>query len=91
MSKGQRHEDNTLKQLQYLLSAVFRPLDILAHELVSNATGNPNLERYCTILRDISKLLLHACTIMNQTRTNIALRAINPTLSQQHQQQQHQL
>ncbi|KAI8048921.1 uncharacterized protein B0P05DRAFT_480775, partial [Gilbertella persicaria] len=35
MNKGQRHENNSLKHLQYLLSIVFRPLDILSYELVS--------------------------------------------------------
>ena len=35
MNKGQRLEDNSLKHLQYLLSAAFRPLDILAHEIVT--------------------------------------------------------
>ncbi|KAI8640829.1 hypothetical protein BD408DRAFT_433838 [Parasitella parasitica] len=44
MNKGQRYEDSSLKQLQYQLSAVYRPLDILIHELVSSETSNPNLE-----------------------------------------------
>ncbi|KAI8327858.1 hypothetical protein BC941DRAFT_457997 [Chlamydoabsidia padenii] len=81
MNKGQRYEDNNLKHLQYLLSAVFRPLDILSHELVSSESGNPNLERYCTILSDVRKLLLHTCAAMTQSRNNIALRAVNPSFS----------
>ncbi|EIE88314.1 hypothetical protein RO3G_13025 [Rhizopus delemar RA 99-880] len=81
MNKGQRYEDNSLKQLQYLLSAVYRPLDILSHELVSSEAGNPNLERYCTMLRDVHKLLLHVGASMTHTRNNIALRAVNPSFS----------
>lgn len=81
MNKGQRYEDNSLKQLQYLLSAVYRPLDILSHELVSSEAGNPNLERYCTMLRDVRKLLLHVGASMTHTRNNIALRAVNPSFS----------
>jgi hypothetical protein len=81
MNKGQRYEDNSLKQLQYQLSAVFRPLDILGHELLSSESGNPNLERYCTMLQDTRKLLLHVCSTMTHNRNNIALRAVNPSFS----------
>ncbi len=81
MNKAQRMEDHSLKRLQYLTSAVFRPLDILAHELFSTETDNPNLERYLTMLRDVRKLLLHVCASMTQDRNNIALRAVNPSFS----------
>lgn len=50
MNKGQKLEDQSLKSLQYLLSAVFRPLDILANELVSCETNNATLERYVTMI-----------------------------------------
>lgn len=81
MNKGQKHEDNSLKQLQYHLSAAFRPLDILTHELFTYDTGNPNLERYSAMLRDIRRLLVHVCSLMTQQRNNIALRTINPAFS----------
>ncbi|KAI9315444.1 hypothetical protein BX666DRAFT_1837975, partial [Dichotomocladium elegans] len=81
MNKGQRHEDSSLRQLQYQLSAVYRPLDILSHELVTCEAGNPNLERYCAMLHDVCKLLLHVGASMTYARTNIALRAINPSFS----------
>ncbi|KAG1125375.1 hypothetical protein G6F37_013751 [Rhizopus arrhizus] len=35
MNKGQQHEDRSLRNFQYLLSAVFRPLEIFAHELAT--------------------------------------------------------
>ncbi|KAG0910302.1 hypothetical protein G6F33_008018 [Rhizopus arrhizus] len=81
MNKGQKLEDNSLKHFQYLLSAAFRPLDILSHELVSSEQGNANLERYCTMLKDVRRLLLHVCSSMTQARTNIALRSVNPSFS----------
>ncbi|CEP07631.1 hypothetical protein, partial, partial [Parasitella parasitica] len=81
MNKGQKLEDNSLKHLQYLLSAVFRPLDILTHEMFTYDSGNPNLERYSTMLRDIRHLLIHVCSSMTHQRNNIALRAINPGFS----------
>lgn len=73
----------TLKHLQYSLSAVYRPLDILAHELVSSEAGNSDLERYCTMLQDVRKLLLHVGSSMNQACNNIAFRAIDPSFSMQ--------
>ncbi|KAG1141375.1 hypothetical protein G6F37_010609 [Rhizopus arrhizus] len=81
MNKGQRYEDRSLKHLQYLLSAAFRPLDILSHELVSSESGNPNLKRYCTMFRGICKLLLHICSTMAQARNNIVLLTVNPSFS----------
>ncbi|KAK4514797.1 uncharacterized protein ATC70_002402 [Mucor velutinosus] len=79
MNRGQKYEDQSLKSLQYLLSATFRPLDILIHEMFTHETGNPNLERYSTMLRDIRRLLLHVCSTMTQQRNNLALRVINPS------------
>jgi hypothetical protein len=87
MNKGQKYEDNSLKHLQYLLSATFRPLDILSHELVISESGNPNLKRYCTMLRDVRRLLLHVCSTMTHARNNIALRAVNPTFSMKAEQE----
>ncbi|KAG1093521.1 hypothetical protein G6F42_018945 [Rhizopus arrhizus] len=81
MNKGQHHEDNSLKQLKYQLSAVYRPLDILSHELVSSEVGNPNLERYCTMLQDVRKLPLHVGASMTHLRNNIALHTIDPSFS----------
>lgn len=74
-------EDSSLKQLQYSLSAVYRPLDVLCHELVSSESGNPNLERHCTMLGNVYKLLLHAGSSMTHIQNNIALHAVNPSFS----------
>lgn len=81
MNRGQKLEDSSLKQLQYLLSAAFRPLDILIHEMFTYENGNPNLERYSAIMRDTRRLLLHVCAIITQHRNNIALRAVDPSFS----------
>ncbi|CEP15065.1 hypothetical protein [Parasitella parasitica] len=83
MNKGQKLEDNSLKHLQYLLSAVFRPLDILTHEMFTHDSGNPNLERYGTMLRDIRHFLIHVCSSMTHQRNNIALHEFQSTLIQQ--------
>ncbi|CEP08765.1 hypothetical protein [Parasitella parasitica] len=81
MNKSQRYEDNCLKQLQYQLSAVYRPFDILSHESTTSEAGNPNLERYCTMLRDVRKLPLHVGASITNSRNNIALGgAINPSI-----------
>ncbi|KAL9539401.1 hypothetical protein PS6_011221 [Mucor atramentarius] len=72
MNKRERYENHSLKHLQYLLlSAVYLPLNILAYELVSSSeVGNPNLERYCTMLQDVRKLLLPVGSFMNQAPWN---------------------
>lgn len=78
MNRGQQHEDRSLRNFQYLLSAIFRPLDIFAHELATTERENPNLERYFAIIADIRNLLLHACSSLTQARNDIAFRAFNP-------------
>jgi hypothetical protein len=59
MNKGQKLEDQSLKHLQHMLSASFRPLDVLAYELVNTERDNPNLERYLITAKDIRRLLQH--------------------------------
>ena len=81
MNKGQRYEDNSIKHLQYVHSATYRPLDIFIHELITTEQGNPNLERYCSMLHDIRRLMLHTGSAATQMRNNIALRAVDPSFS----------
>ena len=81
MKKGQRYEDNFIKHLQYVHSATYRPLDIFIHELITTEQGNPNLERYCSMLQDIRRLMLHTGSAATQMRNNIALRAVDPSFS----------
>ncbi|KAI8064876.1 hypothetical protein BDF21DRAFT_427318 [Thamnidium elegans] len=81
MNKGQRYEDNAIKQLQYVHSATYRPLDIFIHELITTEQDNPNLERYCSMLHDIRRLMLHTGSTATQMRNNIALRAVDPSFS----------
>lgn len=82
-SRWASHESRTkirgcfLKHLEYTLSAAFRPLDILIHEIFTYGTGNTRLERYNTMLRDIHQLLIQVSSIITQNRNNIALQAIN--------------
>jgi hypothetical protein len=80
MNKGQKLEGHSLKILQYVISAAFRPLDILVHKLLVNTEiDNPNLERHVNMIKDVRRLLLHGLTSMTQTRTNVALRVVNPS------------
>ncbi|KAG1452531.1 hypothetical protein G6F56_007794 [Rhizopus delemar] len=81
MSKGQLKEDRSLKQAQYLFSAVFRPLDILANELALAEQDNPNLERYFKMISDIRNLMVHNCSFLTKMRNDIAFRVFNPGFS----------
>lgn len=81
MNKGQRYKDNSLKDLQYVHSATYRPLDIFIHEFITTKQGNPNLKRYCSMLHDIRSLMLHTEFVAIQIRNNIALRAVDPSFS----------
>ncbi|KAG0172929.1 hypothetical protein DFQ29_008186, partial [Apophysomyces sp. BC1021] len=69
-----------LKNIQYQLSAVFRPLDVLANELYSILPPG-HATRIFTILRDTRTLLMHANGTTNQARDSLALRAINPSFT----------
>ncbi|CAO3632652.1 unnamed protein product [Mucor hiemalis] len=80
MSKEQTNQDMALKRLQYRLSEVFRPLDVLGLEL-SQDTRNENTDRYLTMLKDCRSLLLDVCAQTNNMRTNVAFQAIDPSFS----------
>ncbi|KAG2212560.1 hypothetical protein INT45_005347, partial [Circinella minor] len=78
--RSQSREDSTLRHLQYQLSAVFRPFDVLANELLQ-ILPQDQLARFFIILRDIRTLLMHANSSINQARNHLALRTINPSFS----------
>ena len=81
-NKGQRFEDNSIKHLQYIHSATYRPLeDIFIHELITAEEGNPNLELYCSMLHDIRRFMLHTGVTATYMCNNIALRAVDPSFS----------
>ncbi|KAG0183934.1 hypothetical protein DFQ28_000456 [Apophysomyces sp. BC1034] len=79
-NKSQSREDQLLKNIQYQLSAVFRPLDVIANELYS-ILPSEQATRIFTILRDTRTLLMHANGTTNQARNSLALRAINPSFT----------
>ncbi|CEP15922.1 hypothetical protein [Parasitella parasitica] len=81
MNKGQCYEDDSLEQLQYQISAVYRPLDILSQESTTSEVVNTNMVRYCKLFRDIRRLLVHGSTSMTRARNKITLRAINFSFS----------
>ncbi|KAI8077992.1 uncharacterized protein B0P05DRAFT_543657 [Gilbertella persicaria] len=71
MSNDQKMEDKMLKYHQYVASAIFRPLDILAHE-ISTEFDNPNVYKYLQIIKDIGHLVLHTNYDLTNSRKNIA-------------------
>jgi hypothetical protein len=78
MNKAQKREDKLHKQLQYAFSAVFRPLDILAHEIALDSE-TLNSQRYLHMIKDIRTLMLHNMNLLNSARNNIAFRSVNST------------
>jgi hypothetical protein len=80
MNKYQSKQDMSLKRLQYLLSGVFRPLDVLGLE-ISQDIHNDNVQRYLHMLKDCRSLLLNVSAQINDMRNNIAFQAINPSFS----------
>ncbi|KAG1135733.1 hypothetical protein G6F37_012841 [Rhizopus arrhizus] len=79
MNKAQQLEDSSLRDLQYLLSGVFRPLDVLGNEMLQS-TNVPSeaLERHLGILNHARTLLINACATITHNRNKIAMRAVNP-------------
>ncbi|KAG2217436.1 hypothetical protein INT45_000710 [Circinella minor] len=77
MNKYEVMQDMSLKCLQYLLSGVFRPLDVLGLE-ISQDTNNANIQRYLYMLKDCRELLLDVSAQINDMCNNIAFQAINP-------------
>ncbi|KAG1060743.1 hypothetical protein G6F41_012667 [Rhizopus arrhizus] len=79
MNKAQQLEDSSLRDLQYLLSGVFRPLDVLGNEMLQS-TNAPSeaLERHLGILNHARTLLISACATITHNRNKIAMRAVNP-------------
>ncbi|GAN11891.1 hypothetical protein MAM1_1210d11514 [Mucor ambiguus] len=54
MNRGQKYEDSALKQLQYLLSAVFRPLDILTKEVPLIKVQSPTIRAQVIVERHLT-------------------------------------
>ncbi|KAI8077627.1 hypothetical protein BDF21DRAFT_464080 [Thamnidium elegans] len=80
MNKYQTKQGMSLKRLQYMLSGVFRPLDVLGLEISQDAT-NDNVQRYLLMLKDCRTLLLNVSAQINDMRNNIAFQAINPSFT----------
>ncbi|KAI9312528.1 hypothetical protein BX666DRAFT_1830772, partial [Dichotomocladium elegans] len=78
--KGHRHEDQSLCQVQYTISAIVHPVDVLGYVLLPILPAD-QVARVYAILNDICTLILHAGGVANEARNNIALRAVNPSFS----------
>ncbi|KAG2212978.1 hypothetical protein INT45_005486, partial [Circinella minor] len=80
-SKRQVTEDNTLRNFQYTLSAVLRPLDVLGYMILPLLPAD-QVERIFATINDIRTLILHTEGMINQARNQLALRAVNPSIHQ---------
>ncbi|KAI8324615.1 hypothetical protein EDC96DRAFT_426190, partial [Choanephora cucurbitarum] len=78
MNNSQAKEDATLKHIQYLLSGVFRPLDILASEVCTNDLPTDHSQHFIEIINDLRSLMLNVNASISSSRTDIAFRAVNP-------------
>jgi hypothetical protein len=77
MKSPEAKQDMSLKRLQYLISSIFRPLDILGHE-ISPDNEDVNVQRYLTILANCRALLLNLSSQVNDMRNTPAVQTINP-------------
>ncbi|KAG1148542.1 hypothetical protein G6F37_011586 [Rhizopus arrhizus] len=76
MNESQRSHDASLKSIQYLLPAVFRPLDLLGHHLL-NARETNDIQHSLKIIHDARALLLNVSNSVNIYRNSIAIKAVN--------------
>ncbi|KAI8326725.1 hypothetical protein EDC96DRAFT_453862 [Choanephora cucurbitarum] len=80
MNKGQQHEVIVLKEAQYLLTGVLRPLDILGYEIYSANIADTDAQRFLHMIHDVRSLLNVSYTL-NHHRNNIALRSFNQSFA----------
>ncbi|KAI9278992.1 hypothetical protein BDA99DRAFT_531722 [Phascolomyces articulosus] len=78
-NKGQSAEDTKLCNLQYTLSAVLRPLDVLGHMLLPILLPD-QIECIYSTMNDIRTLLLHTAGTINEHCNQLALRAVHPAI-----------
>ncbi|KAG1277336.1 hypothetical protein G6F66_012327 [Rhizopus arrhizus] len=76
MNESQRSHDASLKSIQYLLSAVFRSLNLLGHQLL-NARETNDIQHSLKILHDARAMLLNVSNSVNIYRNGIAIKAAN--------------
>lgn len=80
MKPHQSKQDMSLKRPQYLISGIFRPMDVLGLE-ISKDVNNENVQRYLYMLRDCRNLLLNVSSQLTDMRNNLAIQSINPSFS----------
>jgi len=80
-NKSQIREDDNLQRIQYAISAALRPLDVLAHMLLP-LVPSEDVDRVYSTINDTRLLILNSAGVVNDQRTNIMLRAVNPEFQQ---------
>ncbi|KAI9309914.1 hypothetical protein BX666DRAFT_1844837, partial [Dichotomocladium elegans] len=79
-NRGHKHEDASLRSMQYATSAILRPLDVLAHSLLPILPPD-QIGRIFAIINDVCTLVLHVGGVANNAHNNIAMRAVNPSFT----------
>lgn len=80
-NKAQIREDDNLQRIQYAISAALRPLDVLTHTLLP-LVPSKDVDRVCSTINDVRLLILNSAGVVNDQRTSIMLRAVNPEFQQ---------
>ncbi|KAG2171881.1 hypothetical protein INT44_006110, partial [Umbelopsis vinacea] len=68
------------RRLHYSASAILRPFDTLCHELLQTTASDESRGLFA-IVYGFRKLILRHCGDINNARVNLALRAVNPTIT----------
>lgn len=80
-NKSQIREDDNLQRIQYPISAALRPLDVLAHMLLP-LVPTEDVGRVYFAVNDTRLLMLNSAGVVQESRTNIMLRAVNSEFQQ---------
>ncbi|KAI8354687.1 hypothetical protein BD560DRAFT_336184, partial [Blakeslea trispora] len=88
MSKYQSKQDMALKRLQYVVSGVSRPLNVLELE-ISKASDDTHVQQYLYMLANCRTLLLNVSAQVNDMRNNLAFQSVNPSFQSATSSSQH--
>ncbi|KAI8580245.1 hypothetical protein K450DRAFT_238825 [Umbelopsis ramanniana AG] len=69
-NKSQICEDDNLQRIQFAISGILRPLDVLAHMLLP-LVPSEDVGRVYSAMNDTRLLILNAAGVASEQRTNI--------------------
>jgi hypothetical protein len=79
ISNEQSKFSRSLKSIQYLLSAIIHPLDVLRFS-IAEENNDATMHRYLKMLADC-RALLNASTEITNLRNDLAFKVVNPSYS----------